>query len=572
MEAALWTCINSLAPGIRPENIAAGRGKDGDLVLRGELDIRHATLFNIAIHKFMQRHADTYGLSGKVSRKQLEIFVPQVRLGDVVKTERERQILAAHTENDNYLDPNALIDVPEWNSDFVRASDRRHRDHIKPRYAKDDDQTIDAVAAFIAEFCRKDDGIVVHTGAGISAAAGIATYREGSNASISISAAMPTYAHYALVAMTKKGAVDYICSQNVDGLHRRSGIAAERLSELHGNSYIETCKCCSPPMEFVRPYDVYSTQSDRPQYWARYVRGADGQRQIESNTALTQNERKSGIHHITGRACPCGGGPLRDSIIHFGESLPVAALQEGERRSTAAPLNLVMGCSLLVQPAASLPFKNQGPVAIVSLTCTGSDMKALRRGGVLLHAPADLAMERIIYHLGAFQFPNTPALVQQLHERVKARDQAVLFNSSDTPYDGGADGGVFPDFLISDAPAMVENTSVLPLQMDALPLQLHQTHEPSAEGWHRWSLSLQGDEHALQAVKAVRFELHPTFDPPVYEVETAPFTVGPFVGWGTFDVKVCVKMKAGLPDVKAKFPLSFSGSEKTMKLATAGGA
>lgn len=571
MEAAFFTFISSLAPGVSTESLAVEKGKKGELVLKGELDIRHATLFNIAVHKFLQSHAGRFALTRKVSREQLGIFVPQVRLGDVT-SERERHILATQTKNDTYLDPNTLIDVPEWNSDFVLASDRRHREHIKPRYGNDDDRTIDAVAAFIAEFCRMDDGIVVHTGAGISAAAGIATYREGSNASISISAAMPTYAHYALVAMTKKGAVDYICSQNVDGLHRRSGIAAERLSELHGNSYIETCSCCSPPMEFVRPYDVYSTQSERPQYWARYVRGANGQREIQSNTALTENERSSGIHHITGRACPCGGGPLRDSIIHFGESLPVAALREGERRSTAAPLNLVMGCSLLVQPAAKLPFKSKGPVAIVSLSCTGSDMKALRRGGVLLHAPADLAMERIIYHLGAFRFPNTRDIVQKLHERVKSRDQAVLSNNSDIPYAGGADGGVFPDFLISDASEIVELASPVAMQMDAMPLHLRQTHEPSKEGWHRWSLSLQGDEHALRDIKAVRFELHPTFDPPVYEVEAAPFTVGPFVGWGTFDVKVLIKMKSGLPDVKIKFPLSFSGSEKTMNLATAGGA
>ena len=31
-------------------------------------------------------------------------------------------------------------------------------------------------------------------------------------------------------------------SQNVDGLHRKCGILAERISEMHGNTNIERCK------------------------------------------------------------------------------------------------------------------------------------------------------------------------------------------------------------------------------------------------------------------------------------------------------------------------------------------
>merc|ERR1712125_78417 len=106
----------------------------------------------------------------------------------------------------------------------------------------------------MGEHCQ--GGIVVHTGAGISAAAGIQTYREGGEDGISIEAALPTYAHYALLALMKAGMVRYVCSQNVDGLHRRSGIPANRLSELHGNCYIETCRCCNPRKEFLRPYPV----------------------------------------------------------------------------------------------------------------------------------------------------------------------------------------------------------------------------------------------------------------------------------------------------------------------------
>lgn len=76
--------------------------------------------------------------------------------------------------------------------------------------------------------------------------------------------AVPTYAHMAMATLLERGDVKYIVSQvrtplvlravcenmkivadqNVDGLHRRSGVRAESISELHGNCYLETCWSC----------------------------------------------------------------------------------------------------------------------------------------------------------------------------------------------------------------------------------------------------------------------------------------------------------------------------------------
>jgi mono-ADP-ribosyltransferase sirtuin 6 len=38
-----------------------------------------------------------------------------------------------------------------------------------------------------------------------------------------------------LVELMEKGFLKHIISQNIDGLHRKSGIPAEKISELHGN-------------------------------------------------------------------------------------------------------------------------------------------------------------------------------------------------------------------------------------------------------------------------------------------------------------------------------------------------
>ena len=54
--------------------------------------------------------------------------------------------------------------------------------------------------------------------------------------------------------VVRSNLVRQIISQNVDGLHLRSGVPAARLCELHGNVFKERCTHCG--REYLRAFDV----------------------------------------------------------------------------------------------------------------------------------------------------------------------------------------------------------------------------------------------------------------------------------------------------------------------------
>jgi len=66
--------------------------------------------------------------------------------------------------------------------------------------------------------------------------------------------ALPTYTHMSIVALFKHLKNCFLISQNCDGLHRKSGIAAHEIVEVHGNSMIEKCEKCK--REYMRDFDV----------------------------------------------------------------------------------------------------------------------------------------------------------------------------------------------------------------------------------------------------------------------------------------------------------------------------
>ena len=93
---------------------------------------------------------------------------------------------------------------------------------------------------------RDSKHFVAFTGAGISTSASIPDFRgpngvwtlkaqgKKPKSRMSFDDAIPTPCHMTLKELQDQGLLKYVVSQNVDGLHRRSGIRKECISELHG--------------------------------------------------------------------------------------------------------------------------------------------------------------------------------------------------------------------------------------------------------------------------------------------------------------------------------------------------
>lgn len=105
------------------------------------------------------------------------------------------------------------------------------------------------------------------TGAGISTSVGIPDFR-GPNGIWTLQArnetppppkvtfvhAIPSLTHMALVALVRCGKVPFVTSQNVDGLHLRSGLAKSTFADLHGNCFAEHCVRCK--RQYYRDFEI----------------------------------------------------------------------------------------------------------------------------------------------------------------------------------------------------------------------------------------------------------------------------------------------------------------------------
>jgi NAD-dependent deacetylase len=129
-------------------------------------------------------------------------------------------------------------------------------------------------------------------------------------------AAEPNQAHLCLAKMEAAGIFQAVITQNIDGLHQKAG--SKEVIELHGNAKTATCLTCG--------------------------------KRYEDNWLIEEQLEKSQYPHCTN----CGG-VLKPDVVLFEEQLPLKAWMRAQDLCDQADLILVVGSSLEVYPANSLP-------------------------------------------------------------------------------------------------------------------------------------------------------------------------------------------------------------------------
>ena len=130
--------------------------------------------------------------------------------------------------------------------------------------------------------------------------------------------AEPNDGHFALNRLVEMGKCSFVITQNVDGLHQKSGIPDHQVIELHGNASYATCLSCGERYELEDLRRVFGNDETVPY-------------------------------------CTDCGGVIKTATISFGQSMPVAEMDKADQATRACDLFIAIGSSLVVYPAAGFP-------------------------------------------------------------------------------------------------------------------------------------------------------------------------------------------------------------------------
>jgi NAD-dependent deacetylase len=227
----------------------------------------------------------------------------------------------------------------------------------------------------LAELLRSADRVLALTGAGISVPSGIPDFRSpgtGLWANVdpmevahidvfkraperfwrfygqrfaALRDKRPNGAHRALAELERRGVLEAVVTQNIDGLHRAAG--TRELIEVHGSIGTSSCLTCGARFEL-----------------------SDVRSRLEAE--------RDGVPR-----CDCGA-PLKPDVVLFGELLPEAELARASALAARADVLLCVGSSLEVYPVAQLPqitLAAGGAVALVTIGPTPYDADAIVKLG-----------------------------------------------------------------------------------------------------------------------------------------------------------------------------------------------
>ncbi len=157
----------------------------------------------------------------------------------------------------------------------------------------------------------------------------------------SLKPARPGLAHEFFFKLYQTDKLSGLITQNIDGLHEKSGIPNKTIVNLHGTSLEIACLECGD----IQPAEGFMGQLDL------------------SKTCPT---------------CNLCGGLLKPNTISFGQSLNTQDLARAEKMVQTCDLLIAAGSTLVVHPAASFPaMAKQAGAKLVIITLSKTPLDGL---------------------------------------------------------------------------------------------------------------------------------------------------------------------------------------------------
>lgn len=181
--------------------------------------------------------------------------------------------------------------------------------------------------------------------------------------------AKPTLTHRAIHNLISQlpDKFKFCITQNVDGLHSRSGLHRSKLSILHGCVFMEKCELCHT--EYLREYDVGGVSFQKT--------GNFCDQKLQNN-----------------KSC---NGALRDTVLDWDDALPEPDWGDACHQCADADLVICLGTSLRIEPAGSLPL-DAAQFVVVNLQATPKDRHS--KCVLVVRSRVDLVMEELCGRLG----------------------------------------------------------------------------------------------------------------------------------------------------------------------------
>ena len=169
------------------------------------------------------------------------------------------------------------------------------------------------------------------------------TWRRKIETDKSMTVAEPNRGHLAVASLVSRGIVGHVITPNIDGLHQKSGVPAERVIELHGNATYAKCLNCGQRHEIAPIKAAFAKDETLPICDA------------------------------------CGSDLVKTATISFGQAMPEDEMRRAEAATLECDLFIVVGSSLVVYPAAGFPVvakRNGAKLAILNREATDLDAMA----------------------------------------------------------------------------------------------------------------------------------------------------------------------------------------------------